>query len=818
MRITKRNFAFAFILSFAMLLSMFTPVLATPGVIDPELTGTRIVGANANNGTLEVFLNGELVLAVPAPGNNSLVLDLGGGYAARIVISGNRVVTAVLVERPDDNEGRPPGDNENQDFSAVQVTFDVYGVVVCYNLDRFVAVTIYNPLNRGIPDISVHINGVIHHVGDVPSGPDAIVTFLVPIEWPHDVSNTAIFEIAVWTRFLNPNFAWDFNSGTVTAEVVHGNWVLDYTLPPTCLDYGYNRYVCADCGAYKYVPIPPLGHTLGTEVLASYEGGHRLEIRCATCQAVLSYRALFFSARVASIPANNANLWTLNFYTNLNRNMLAPIMLTTDSPYSDIRTLGWAGNQIAAWNAGPLAASPYVGQALIRRNASTLAACKDRILTVYFYAMYNGAEVRVGSVDLVIDGIGHLYFPVYATYSANYVPGYGWALYYRNAHGNIFRAGNAFRWEPTCTEPGRRIVLCNRWSCRADGYLTHVLVDEMIPALGHTPGAEVLASYDGRYRLEVRCITCQEVLSYRALFFSARVASIPANNANLWTLNFYTNLNRNMLAPIMLTTDSPYSDIRTLGWAGNQIAAWNAGPLPASPYVGQNLIRRNATTQAACEDRIITVYFYAMYNGAEVRVGSVDLAIDGIGHLYFPVYATYSANYVPGYGWALYYRNAHGNIFRAGNAFRWEPTCTEPGRRIVLCNRWSCRVGGYLTHVLVDEVIPALGHIPGEQTTVLYPTCSEAGRWEVRCVTCDYLLDYGMIDMLPCDCFVPTVVITNVQGNNYRISIIDGNGVEHYLNITRQCVDNNSYRDFSVGPFAVRVFRSASDLTAIILP
>ena len=68
-----------------------------------------------------------------------------------------------------------------------------------------------------------------------------------------------------------------------------------------------------------------------------------------------------------------------------------------------------------------------------------------------------------------------------------------------------------------------------------------------------------------------------------------------------------------------------------------------------------------------------------------------------------------------------------------------EPTCTEEGEKT-----YTSDLGDSYT-----EVIPALGHKPGDWTTEKEPTCTEEGKKVRYCTVCGEVVETMIIDKLP---------------------------------------------------------------------
>ena len=140
----------------------------------------------------------------------------------------------------------PAKDTSNQDFAGtlvdVSVSDDVY-------VDDYaqIAISIENVADRGLPDVTIWINGNCERVYS-EIGKGKTVEFIFD-NICTDVAGDQFFDIVVWTRMGNKNFQDILYSGTATLNVMvrHVCNFVRTEYPPTCTEDGYAINVC-ECG------------------------------------------------------------------------------------------------------------------------------------------------------------------------------------------------------------------------------------------------------------------------------------------------------------------------------------------------------------------------------------------------------------------------------------------------------------------------------------------------------------------------------------------------------------------------------------------
>jgi hypothetical protein len=98
---------------------------------------------------------------------------------------------------------------------------DVPGVVFQGTADVYIEITLKNPDNRGMPDITLWLNGKLIKSWDSISS-NGSVTYKIPVDT--SVLGTQTFKFAAYSRFGHKQWEYEFfsgdNNGIVTIEVI----------------------------------------------------------------------------------------------------------------------------------------------------------------------------------------------------------------------------------------------------------------------------------------------------------------------------------------------------------------------------------------------------------------------------------------------------------------------------------------------------------------------------------------------------------------------------------------------------------------------
>ncbi|MCL2137849.1 MAG: hypothetical protein FWH40_10115 [Coriobacteriia bacterium] len=107
--------------------------------------------------------------------------------------------------------------NVNQDFSNTGVEVTVTEPEVVYvGSDVSIVLDVTNNVDRGIPDVTIWINGEMVSNFDIPKGTTATYTLAVDTSEAGD----QVFLIEIWSRINNKNFAQQLYEGTTVITVV----------------------------------------------------------------------------------------------------------------------------------------------------------------------------------------------------------------------------------------------------------------------------------------------------------------------------------------------------------------------------------------------------------------------------------------------------------------------------------------------------------------------------------------------------------------------------------------------------------------------
>jgi hypothetical protein len=106
--------------------------------------------------------------------------------------------------------------NPNQDFTDTEVTVDAPESVFVGD-EAQITITVENTADRGLPQISIWVDGTrVVFYSEIAKGASVSYSFDLDTSEAGEQS----FDIEVWTRKNNVNYADLLNSGTVTIEVV----------------------------------------------------------------------------------------------------------------------------------------------------------------------------------------------------------------------------------------------------------------------------------------------------------------------------------------------------------------------------------------------------------------------------------------------------------------------------------------------------------------------------------------------------------------------------------------------------------------------
>jgi hypothetical protein len=106
-------------------------------------------------------------------------------------------------------------ENDNQDFSGTIVCVEA-PTSVNVGDGTFITVSVENVADRGLPEVSIWVNGSQIALYDVAKG--ATVTRILPVDT--SVAGSQTFAIEVWTRIDNKNFQYLLGEDEITINVV----------------------------------------------------------------------------------------------------------------------------------------------------------------------------------------------------------------------------------------------------------------------------------------------------------------------------------------------------------------------------------------------------------------------------------------------------------------------------------------------------------------------------------------------------------------------------------------------------------------------
>ncbi|MDR0492849.1 MAG: hypothetical protein LBH74_04325 [Nitrososphaerota archaeon] len=106
--------------------------------------------------------------------------------------------------------------NPNQDFTDTEVTVDAPESVFVGD-DAQITITVENTADRGLPQVSIWVDGTrVAFYSEIAKGASVSYSFALNTAEAGEQN----FDIEVWTRKSNVNYADLLNEGTVTIEVV----------------------------------------------------------------------------------------------------------------------------------------------------------------------------------------------------------------------------------------------------------------------------------------------------------------------------------------------------------------------------------------------------------------------------------------------------------------------------------------------------------------------------------------------------------------------------------------------------------------------
>jgi hypothetical protein len=126
------------------------------------------------------------------------------------------LVVGCFAAMPPTNAGTSIKDNENQDFTDTPVSVIASNESVLVGEETQIVVTIENIADRGLPDVSILVDGeCINSYDEIGKG--ETVEYVIDVDTSE--VGTQDFKIKVWTRLGNKNFGTMLYSQKITIAV-----------------------------------------------------------------------------------------------------------------------------------------------------------------------------------------------------------------------------------------------------------------------------------------------------------------------------------------------------------------------------------------------------------------------------------------------------------------------------------------------------------------------------------------------------------------------------------------------------------------------